>query len=313
MEVYGDHALAESTCRNWFSKFKSGDFDVVDKERSGRPEKFEDLELQALLDEDPCQTQNRLAETLGVSQKTISNRLKAMGKIRKCGKWVPHELNDRQMENRKLTCESLLRRHERKSFLHRIVTGDVKWIYFDNPKLEYGYYDPGTPAKSTAKPNRFGKKLMMCIWWDQRGIVYYELLKPGETVNGQRYRQQMINLNHALIEKRPEWATRHGKVILLHDNAPSHTTNLVKETINALKWDVNPHPPYSPDLAPSDYYLFSAMSIALAGHHFNEFEEVENWLIRWFASKNEKFYWDGIHELPERWEKCAASDGKYFE
>lgn len=123
----------------------------------------------------------------------------------------------------------------------------------------------------------------------------------------------MINLNHALIEKRPEWATRHGKVILLHDNAPSHTTNLVKETINALKWDVNPHPPYSPDLAPFDYYLFSAMSIALAGHHFNEVEEVENWLIRWFASKNEKFYWDGIHELPERWEKCAASDGKYFE
>ncbi|KAL6254101.1 hypothetical protein P5V15_014721 [Pogonomyrmex californicus] len=64
---------------------------------------------------------------------------------------------------------------------------------------------------------------MLCVWWDQSGIVYYELLKPGETVNTQRYRQQVINLNHALIERRPEWARRHGKVILLHDNAPSHS------------------------------------------------------------------------------------------
>ncbi|KAL6264203.1 hypothetical protein P5V15_004285 [Pogonomyrmex californicus] len=56
---------------------------------------------------------------------------------------------------------------------------------------------------------------MLCVWWDQSGIVYYELFKPGETVNTQRYRQQMINLNHALIERRPEWARRHGKVILL--------------------------------------------------------------------------------------------------
>lgn len=62
-----------------------------------------------------------------------------------------------------------------------------------------------------------------------------QFLKPGETVDNVRYREQMIHLNHALIEKRPEWAKRHGKVILLHDNAPAHTANPVKETIAALK------------------------------------------------------------------------------
>ena len=46
---------------------------------------------------------------------------------------------------------------------------------------------------------------MLCVWWDQCGVVYFELLKPGETVTTDRYRQQIINLNHALIEKRPEW------------------------------------------------------------------------------------------------------------
>ncbi|EFN75840.1 hypothetical protein EAI_17023, partial [Harpegnathos saltator] len=60
VETYGDHALSETTCRDWFRRFKNNDFDVEDKECSGAPKKFEDEELEALLDEDPCQTQNEL-------------------------------------------------------------------------------------------------------------------------------------------------------------------------------------------------------------------------------------------------------------
>ena len=71
--------------------------------------------------------------------------------------------------------------------------------------------------------------VLFCVWWDQKGVIYYELLKLGETVNTERYRQQMINLNQALCEKRPEYQKRQHKVILLHDNAPSHTAKLVKD------------------------------------------------------------------------------------
>ena len=67
-----------------------------------------------------------LAKQLGISQAAISMRLHAMGKVQKIGKWVPHELNDRQMERRQNTCQILLARQKRKSFLHRIVTGDEK-------------------------------------------------------------------------------------------------------------------------------------------------------------------------------------------
>ena len=63
---------------------------------------------------------------LGVQQQAITKRLRAMGKILKYGKWVPHEMTERQMENRKVTCEMLLQRYRRKSFLHRTVTGDEK-------------------------------------------------------------------------------------------------------------------------------------------------------------------------------------------
>lgn len=193
------------------------------------------------------------------------------------------------------------------------MTGDEKWIYFENPKRRKSWLSPGEAGPSTPRPNRFGKKTMLCVWWDQNGVVYYELLKPGETVNAQRYRQQMINLNQALIDKRPEWATRHGKVILLHDNAPSHTAKPVKDTLKSLGWEVLPHPPYSPDLAPSDYHLFAAMGHSLAMQKFNNYEEVGIWLNEWFAAKDKQFFWQGIHNLPKRWSKCVESDGKYFE
>ena len=80
----------------------------------------------ALLDEDDTQSQKMLAEQLGVSQAAISMRLHAIRKIQKIGKWVPHELNDRQMERRQNTCQILLARQKRKSFLHRIMIGDEK-------------------------------------------------------------------------------------------------------------------------------------------------------------------------------------------
>ena len=66
------------------------------------------MELQALLDEDDSLTQKQLAEQLSVSQQAVSNRLRKMGKIQKVGRWVPHELNERQMERRKNTFEILL-------------------------------------------------------------------------------------------------------------------------------------------------------------------------------------------------------------
>ena len=96
VEVYGEHALAERTCRKWFARFKSGDFGLEDEERPGQPKKFEDEELVALLDKDCCQAQEELAESLGVAQAAISKRLKAAGCIQKQGNWVPHELKPRR-------------------------------------------------------------------------------------------------------------------------------------------------------------------------------------------------------------------------
>ncbi|GFU82699.1 mariner Mos1 transposase [Trichonephila clavipes] len=105
VETYSGSALSRAQCYRWFEKFQNGDFDVRNEERGRPAKKFEDAELQALLKKDDGQT--HLAEQLNVYRSTVSRRLKAMSKIIKVGRWVPHELTDRQQENRKIVCELL--------------------------------------------------------------------------------------------------------------------------------------------------------------------------------------------------------------
>ena len=83
VEAYGDNALSETTCKDWFRRFNDDNFDLSDKKRENRPRKVENCQLQALLDEDDTQSQKMLAEQLDVSQAAISMRLHAMGKIQK--------------------------------------------------------------------------------------------------------------------------------------------------------------------------------------------------------------------------------------
>jgi len=113
----------------------------------------------------------------------VSKRLHAMEKIQKEGKWVPHELIENAIANRLNISISLLAR-QKKSFLWRIVTGNEKWIYFDNPKRKRSWVDSGQPSTSTPKRNIHSHKTMFCIWWDMQGVVYYELLRPNKSITG---------------------------------------------------------------------------------------------------------------------------------
>ena len=172
LDVYGEHSPSNTTCKEWFRRFKNNDFDTHDKDHGKPPKKIQDADLEALLDEDPCQTQTELAAALNVSQPCISQRLHAMGMVQKKGNWLPHELKERDMERRKTICEMLLQRQRRKGFLHRILTGDEKWIHYENPKQPKAWVRPGEPGPSRPKQNIHGSKVMLCIWWDQKGVIY---------------------------------------------------------------------------------------------------------------------------------------------
>ena len=66
------------------------------------------------------------------------------------------------------------------------------------------FVKPGQPAKSTVKQNIHNAKVMLCIWWYQKEMLYYELPKPGETINEIRYRTQLIRFKRAIAKKRLE-------------------------------------------------------------------------------------------------------------
>ena len=140
-------------------------------------------------------------------------------------------------------------------------------------------------------------------------MLYYELLKPDRTINGERYRTQLIRLMRAIAEKRPEYATRHEAIIFHHDNARPLVAIPVKNYLENSEWEVLPHPSYRPDLAPSDYHLFQSMQNGLTGIRFTSEQGIKNWLNSFLAAKPAQFFWDGIHKLPERWEKVIASMG----
>ena len=313
VDIYGEHAPLNTTCKEWFRRFKNDDFDIEDKEHGKPPKKFEDAELEESLAEDCCQTQSELAATLNVDRSTFAKRLRAIGMVQKASNWVPHELKDRDIERRKTICEMLLQRQERKGFLHRIITGDEKWIYYENPKRKKAWVKSGEAGPLQPKKNIHYAKVMLCIWWDQKGVVHYELLKPSDTITGDVYRRQLMRLKVAIEEKRPEWVNRHSKLIFQHDNARPHTAKVVKTYLNGQDWKVLPHPLYSPDIAPSDYYLFRTMQSDLTGERFTSYESIKIWLDNWIASKDQDFFMQGIRKLPERWAKVVAADGAYFE
>ena len=110
-----------------------------------------------------------------------------MRKIRKATKWIPHLLTEQNKNNRLNTCMNIYNSQKKKSFLGKIVTDDEKWIYYDNPKLKYQWVDSGEQVNSTPKRNIHCNKFMLCIWWDMKGVLHYELLKPGQTVTIELY------------------------------------------------------------------------------------------------------------------------------
>ena len=114
------------------------------------------------------------------------------------------------------------------------------------------------------------------------------------------------------VKKWPYTGKGPRPVILLHDNSRPHTAKTTSDALNSLGWKVLPHPDYSPDLAPSDFYLFRSLQNYLVDSHFKTFEEIEKCITDFIDSKPPWFYRQGIRHLPERWKKCIEVNGDYF-
>ena len=112
--------------------------------------------------------------------------------------------------------------------------------------------------------------------------------------------KQLEKLSAALKEKGPELVNRRG-VVFHQDDARPDSSLLTRQMLLQLEWDVLPHPPYSPDLAPSDCHLLRSLQNFLNGTSCSSNQEVKKHLSQFSAGKDQNFHERGINLLPERW------------
>ena len=159
------------------------------------------------------------------------------------------------------------------------------------------YYDPLSIRESMerrkpveapmrkAKVTQSANKIMATIFWDFRGIFLINFKERNTTVND-AYCASLLHKLRDDIKKRRGMLSR--GVLLLHDNAPVHTAAVAKAAVKECGFEEIEHPPYSPDLAPRDDYLFSKLKEDLWGKKL-DYEEVKTAVMEHFADKEPEY------------------------
>lgn len=319
VNVYGDEAVDVSTVRRWVSRFRSNDCTVEDKPRCGRPCTAVTSENEQRLDHlirwNRRITTREVCLELDIGFNAVETMLGNLGYRKVCARWVPRNLTQEQKDQRVAMCQDLLEQYETEgeSFLDRIITGDETWCHHYSPEnrrqsMEWKHADSPTKKKFKTQPS--AGKVMCTVFWDRKGVIHVEFLERGETVNSDRYIETLTKLRNRIYRVRNE---KKETFVLQHDNARPHTSMKTTSTLAKFGWTVLPHPPYSPDLAPSDFHLFGPLKDGLRGQHFPDDDAVITAVKQWLRSAGADFYERGIQALVHRWKKCIASGGDYVE
>ena len=319
VNVYGADAVDVSTVRRWVRRFQSGDRDVSDKARSGRPCTSTTPENEARLDQliraNRRITVNEMRAELDVGVSALETMLSSLGYSKVCARWVPRMLTQDQKDRQRDACQDLLDRYEAEGdgFLDRIITGDETWCHHHEPESKrqsLEWHHSHSPAKKKFKTQTSAGKVMCTVFWDRKGVILLDFLEPGATVNSDRYVETLTKLKARIARVRPE---KRETFCLQHDNARPHTSLKTTECVAKFGWTVLSHPPYSPDLAPSDFHLFGALKDGLRGQHFPDNNVVIADVKKWTTSAGTDFYERGIKALVHRWRKCIENGGDYVE
>lgn len=305
----------------WFGRFKRGEMSLEDQSRSGRPSTSrtdENIEkIRQKINEDRRLTIDQVSEETGVSWSSCQRILTEDLHMRRISaKFVPRLLTQEQKTTRLNVCRDLKEEIANDpNFLSKIITGDESWCYGYDPETKQAssqWKTPSSPRPKKARQVKSKIKTMIIVFFDVRGIVHREFVPPGETVNQKFYLDVLRRLREDVRRKRPElWQA--GDWFLHHDNAPAHTALRVTHYLTSQGWSVVPHPPYSPDLAPCDFFLFPRMKKSLKGKRFDDVEAVKRASQRALDSINVEEFQNCFKHWEKRMDKCIALNGEYFE
>ena len=153
---------------------------------------------------------------------------------------------------------------------------------------------------------------MVSVVFNSSGFFHVIELGPKEKINSEWYCNKCLTqVFEQYVVGREKTGLR--KMLFHHDNAPSHTSLKTTEFLEEKSVRVLPHPPYSPDLAPADFFLFPKAKDLMRGKSFDTLSDVTSYFSDQLKSF-EKSDWKMCFQLWfERMNKCIEHDGEYFE
>ena len=230
---------------------------------------------------------------------------------------MPYSLSEAQKKLRVECCQKLLLQFEKCYVrrLYEIATIDVTWIYYSQPKSKEKskcWLHPDEPRPKKPRPDFRAKKVMYAIAFDAFGPVAQVCVPKGQNVTGNFYCTQVLTeVKKHYTESRPRTGPRGIK--LLHDNASSHNTKQVAAYIEDIGMQTLNHPPYSPDLNPCDFWLFSKLKSHLSGKEFTSRMEIGFAINKYLKSIPQTEYKKTFHCWLDRLKECIRVKGDYFE
>ncbi|UYV66892.1 hypothetical protein LAZ67_4003248 [Cordylochernes scorpioides] len=295
--------------RSWFLEERQN---VHDDERSGRPvtatgnaavaaaRNVVEADRRVTIDE----IMIRLPPGIEIRLSSIGTIMPDVLNFRKvCARWVPRLLSENHKQQQMEAVRAFLEMHRRDvdQLFSRIVTGDESWVHHSTPETKRQsmvWKKPEESAPKKAKVTISAGKVMAIVSWDCKGILLVDYLPPNTTVNAERYCEVLTKLRAAIKRKRPGHLSR--KALLVHDNARPHAARTTQTLLENFKWEIFTHSPYSPDLAPSDFYLFPALKLHLGGKNFANDDEVQTEANHWLRRQDTAWYNSGIKKLLQR-------------
>ena len=320
-QAFGNEAMGITQIKEWYNRFKQGQTSVESKPRSGRPSTSRNEELienvRQIVENDRRITINEITEEVGISTGSVHTILtEDLAMRRVSAKFVPKLLVEQQKQQRLDIAQDMLNcANSDSDFMKTIITGDETWVYGYDPETKFQssqWKHHTSPRPKKARQVRSNVKVMLTCFFDSNGIVHHEYAPAGQTINKGYYLEVMRHLRDAVRRKRPEmWAARNWQ--LHHDNAPAHSAHLIQSYLAKNSTPLVRHPPYSPDMAPCDFWLFPKLKTTLKGKRFESREEIMRKTTAELYSIPLKSFQRCYQQWQHRWEKCVHSQGEYFE
>ena len=253
---------------------------------------------------------------MDMSFETARQIIKSLGYRKVFCKWVPHLLSGRQKEARVHAANKILGELRKKGdrFLKSVVTVDETWVRHYDPltRRESRQWKKST-EKTPLKP-KIGPvvgKVMCTVFFDSEGIVCTDFLPKGETINSAQYVSSLKRMLRAITKKRPD--KRRHNFALHQDNARPHVSRMTTDFLRDQKISIIEHPPYSPDLAPADFFLFPRLKKIMRGTCYRDDEQVRRAVCRVLAQISEDGLLAAFQEWVKRLERCVMLGGDYVE